>query len=299
LKFSKAVRKRWRLDTPMLVPAQWQGSVEHFYHFFFGYFMPITIWLEKNPCPRITVRDCGPMNPWFELLNKQTEISFIQPGVMLQRTLTNLQKNQVFWGWDDPSHFQSKNLKKFRDAHGKRLNLPVHTDSSETRNVTVLIRGESSSFFESQSEVLGSGSAARSIGNLGQIDTHLNGYTSLLIIDTAVMTPEDQIRAIWDTDILVAQHGAGLSNMVWMRPGATVVEIQPPLAPVIDTIFSNLAAACGLKHSVIPQKDAHADVDVATLSEHVKNLMVHDIAVVPQIQGTRLFQFIRALPRGW
>ena len=113
------------------------------------------------------------------------------------------------------------------------------------------------------------------------------------------MTPEDQIRAIWDTDILVAQHGAGLSNMVWMRPGATVVEIQPPLAPVIDTIFSNLAAACGLKHSVIPQKDAHADVDVVTLSEHVRNLMVHDIAVVPQIQGTKLFQFIRALPRGW
>ena len=261
--------------------------------------MPITIWLEKNPCPRITVRDCGPMNPWFELLNKQTEISFIQPGVMLQRTLTNLQKNQVFWGWDDPSHFQSKNLKKFRDAHGKRLNLPVHTDSSETKNVTVLIRGESSSFFDSQSEVLGSGSAARSIGNLGQIDAHLNGYTSLSIIDTAVMTPEDQIRAMWDTDILVAQHGAGLSNMVWMRPGATVVEIQPPLAPVIDTIFSNLAAACGLKHSVIPQKDAHADVDVATLSEHVRNLMVYDIAVVPQIQGTKLFQFIRALPRGW
>ena len=27
-------RKKWRIKQVMVVPAQWQGSVEHFYHFF-------------------------------------------------------------------------------------------------------------------------------------------------------------------------------------------------------------------------------------------------------------------------
>ena len=77
MKLKHSVAKKWRLETPMLVPAQWQGSVEHFYHFFFGYFMPAALWLEKNPVPRIVVRDSGPMNPWFELLSPRTTVDFI------------------------------------------------------------------------------------------------------------------------------------------------------------------------------------------------------------------------------
>ena len=41
-------RKRWRIRQTMVVPAQWQGSVEHFYHFFLGYFMPLILWQERT-----------------------------------------------------------------------------------------------------------------------------------------------------------------------------------------------------------------------------------------------------------
>jgi hypothetical protein len=53
MKIRKRVPSKWQIAEPMLVPAQWQGSVEHFYHFFLGYFMPVVLWLHKNPAPSI------------------------------------------------------------------------------------------------------------------------------------------------------------------------------------------------------------------------------------------------------
>lgn len=51
-----------------VVSNHWDGSVQVFYHFLLRYFAPITIWLRKDGSKRIAVRDCGPMNQWFDLL---------------------------------------------------------------------------------------------------------------------------------------------------------------------------------------------------------------------------------------
>jgi len=47
--------------------------------------------------------------------------------------------------------------------------------------------------------------------------------------DNNITVPEhvDQLRLLFETDVLIAAHGAGLSNIVVMQPGAVVIELFP------------------------------------------------------------------------
>lgn len=72
---------------------------------------------------------------------------------------------------------------------------------------------------------------------------------------------------LWDAEILVVQHGAGLSNMVWTKLESLMIEIQSPLAPTIDSIFTHLAPASQLRHTIIRQDHEHAEISLESLAE--------------------------------
>mmetsp|Transcript_104358 Transcript_104358/g.212847 ORF Transcript_104358/g.212847 Transcript_104358/m.212847 type:complete len:103 (-) Transcript_104358:142-450(-) len=59
------------------------------------------------------------------------------------------------------------------------------------------------------------------------------------------MTIEQQAALIQETDVLVGVHGAGLTHLIELPRGASVVEItpSPPPLPIrsVANIFSNLA----------------------------------------------------------
>ena len=74
----RARRVAYRQRT-LLVANHWEGSVQQFYHFFLGYFMPVCTWLRDHPDTTIAVRDCGPMNPWFALLPEDVDVEIIPP----------------------------------------------------------------------------------------------------------------------------------------------------------------------------------------------------------------------------
>jgi hypothetical protein len=62
---------------------------------------------------------------------------------------------------------------------------------------------------------------------------------------------EAQIRMFHNADVVIAVHGAGLTNTMYMRPGGVVVEVIPYFdsrhAPVIG-IFPRLSGIIGLNH---------------------------------------------------
>lgn len=45
------------------------------------------------------------------------------------------------------------------------------------------------------------------------------------VVDSDGMSVEDQIRLFSEVDILIANHGAGLTNMIYMKPGGRVLEL--------------------------------------------------------------------------
>ena len=59
----------------------------------------------------------------------------------------------------------------------------------------------------------------------------------------------DQIRSFREADIVVGVHGAGLTNIVFCRPGATVLEIPLANRPASEgAYFGHIAVSLGLSY---------------------------------------------------
>lgn len=246
----------------LLVPNQWRGSVEHFYHFLLGYLYPIVLTVQARHLPRITVRDCGPLTPWFRLLESDVEVEVIPAGHMLRRFAGDRQSAIVLKPYDDPVSFHGRFLAVFAEWTRERARAKV---GDASRSVTVLDRRPGSDFYaRGRSEAAGSGADRRSVPNLSDIRGALAARVPTRLLDTAGMKPADQVQALAASRVLVAQHGAGLSHMLWMAPGSLIVEIQPPSAPLPE-LFSRLAAALGHEHRTVAQAADHAAVDPAAV----------------------------------
>jgi len=57
-----------------------------------------------------------------------------------------------------------------------------------------------------------------------------------------------QVRLMMDVDLLVGMHGAGLMNLVFLRPGAWVLEIWGGDRPAVNRHYHNMAALIGVNH---------------------------------------------------
>lgn len=70
------------------------------------------------------------------------------------------------------------------------------------------------------------------------------------LVDFEGMSIEEQIKYIYDTDILVGAHGAGLTHAMWLKPGRSLVEIQPDRMHGSDEHrgFRGLAKVRGLQY---------------------------------------------------
>jgi hypothetical protein len=280
----------------MIVPGTWQGSVEHFYHFLLGYFMPTILWQETSGSTTFSVRDCGPLNSWFGLFRANTDLEVMKPGQMLQRFVTHRQRSLVVRAWDDPRRFHRRALERFTQVVLTRVQ--AHYPANSTPQITILDRASSPAYYLSgHSEAHGSAGAWRSIPKLTQISEALKAHGAVRVIDTAALLPEEQIQTLAATDILVAQHGAGLSNSIWMRPGSCVVEIQPPQLPTVDAIYSNLASARTLRYTKVEQKHDHAPVDPNAVRDAVRHVTDSCTPLIPPMPGSWPIRMLRQLPR--
>lgn len=248
-----------------VVPNQWSGSVQQYYHFLLGYLAPVLLWLDDNGTERITLRDCGPMNPWFEVLDDVTNVELMQVGHFLHVYAGKLQPSIVLRGMDYPDSFDPKRLARFRMRMHELLDVPT-TSATAT---TVLVRTPANPFyFTPESEIDLAGAERRSVPNLAE----WGAATALPVdvIDSAAMSAHEQVAVSSATRVLVGQHGAGLTNMVFMPPGGTVIEIHPPLPQEAVNTFRSLAAACGHTYATVAQRDVHAPVDTANLESAIK-----------------------------
>jgi len=71
---------------------------------------------------------------------------------------------------------------------------------------------------------------------------------------------KDQIELFSVADIVVAQHGASLANLVWCKQSALVIEVIDP--QVRPPYFEALAHRLSLNYISIPQANNHAEIDI-------------------------------------
>ena len=68
-------------------------------------------------------------------------------------------------------------------------------------------------------------------------------------VQTETLSVAEQARLFEQADLVVAPHGAGLANILFMRPGARVLELLPILKP--KTCYVSLAAAMGVRYACV------------------------------------------------
>jgi hypothetical protein len=86
---------------------------------------------------------------------------------------------------------------------------------------------------------------SRSVVNLEEIIPILNGTGLPLnwIQEMGVLTWEQQVQAMADTGILIAVHGAGLANIVFLPAHAVVIEVFPYI--MYASMYRDAAATAG------------------------------------------------------
>jgi len=253
----------------LVVSNHWDGSVQVFYHFLLGYFAPLTIWLRESGSKKIAVRDCGPMNPWFDLLEPEISVQIVKPGVALHTLAGNRSRHHIVTGLDYPRKHNRHRLSAATKA--MRSFLPMF----ETNSTPILIidRATTDDFHSSSmSETEMSGARRRSTPNLRDVCEEILIPSSYVFADMATLAPELQVALAQQSKVLVAQHGAGLTHMIWMPKGSTVIEIHPPLPDEAIDVFRLLAKALGHKYIRISQSHVHANIVSSDLIEVFNSL---------------------------
>ncbi len=108
----------------------------------------------------------------------------------------------------------------------------------------------------------GSGSLRRSLPNQAEIwealkESCLEGLTPVHV-QLEHLSFNQQVELFRSARIVIGQHGAGLTNCLWMQPGSAVIEVNPygPARPH----FKILAKLAGLEYLTVPQNGEHGVV---------------------------------------
>jgi hypothetical protein len=218
-----------------LIPKH-DGSLDNYYHFLIGYLLPITEVLSKNTDKNIeyVVRDCGQMNVWFERLQVFYDIEIMGIEQFLGECLDSENKI-IFDYYDDPKFFNKRNMKEIlkklkwfysRDtSNHNNENVGVLTRSFAKTNISLFTRINNKPRFMENSKDL--------------IDRINEDVGSCAPIDTSEDSCESVINTYNNLKILIGQWGAGLTNMVWMPPNSTIIQVMSK-----DGLNANLWENC-------------------------------------------------------
>jgi hypothetical protein len=149
-------------------------------------------------------------------------------------------------------------------SHHLRTVIP--TPETESRNL-VLIRRSGHRFFTQQA----------AISTKLQVIAREFGLNFYLFIDNPSPPPEEAMREFNNAAIVVGPHGAGLSNLLFSKPGTMVVEglCNPPH---INMCYTRLIHLLGLRYHGLVSRggcEGHVDIPAAEV-ERVVRLMLQE-----------------------
>lgn len=86
----------------------------------------------------------------------------------------------------------------------------------------------------------------RRISNEHEILPIINNY-GFEVIHPENISFEEQVKLFYSTAVLVGLHGAGLTNMIFMQPGSTIIEIRRH-GDSLNNCFFTMASDLGMKY---------------------------------------------------
>lgn len=270
------------------------GRAGHFYHYMLGYLMPIVISPDRTP-GRVSVVSVG----LLDRITRQVfgnEVDIIpEPDItktdypkarnrlnkrfgnfvfkrffirtILKRSMSRALKNYkhdrllMLEPFDSPLLYRSDRISVFRDFIVKRLADRIKTLKASVNKPDILLieRGQPHGHYAEAGRT--SGGQRRSIPNIDSLCDLLKKHHEIEIFNLEDKDLALQIAVFSEAKVVIAQHGAALTNLIWMRPGSLAIEIIPPNKVPADPgqeFFSHLAAEMDIRHQYVFQDHEHA-----------------------------------------
>lgn len=259
-----------------------------FYHFFFAILLPLceisrTGIFGKQ---KIYIRSCGRFDPILKEINGALNLNLkLIPSLDVLPVLTKTGANLDFFILDSmeghyyrngrfcirPFAYDGERLRAISShvrSHLKPMtSSPACQYYGNRSDVTMILRGGGLS---------GHGNSSRSVLNAGVIVSALQseGF-SVSTFELEGKSLSEQIAIFDSAKIVLAQHGAALSNLVWTRPGRPhVIEIVPPkFAQPGWHYFDALCSAMQIPREEIRQSGNVSAVDPDEVVKRVRSII--------------------------
>jgi glycosyl transferase family 61 len=305
------MRSRWHVTI-----RHGPGTPEHFHHFLLGHFVPLVYHLSTDwkhaRFDRLIVRSCGPLDrimselgePRIEIIGRDQHLK------MAQLADADGVKFVTIQGCDYPATFDRATFSRVSDVlmsmsatQVASRRLAARWPSDRGSRILLIQRGPSHPYYHSDRAEgkPSSGQDRRSIANHDELYRALRlEYPGCLSATAESLSLSDQIALFSLADVIIAQHGAALANLIWARSNATVIEIFPQTATVrqkANDMFRFLALCNGLRYRKLLQPNDHSPICI----DAVRNLVATVLTSRPGSAGIvlrrRAFRLVRpALP---
>jgi hypothetical protein len=272
------------------------GTILHYYHFFFACLIPLIDFKLQHP--NITeFRLTESIGPFHRMVSRDI---YLNVRVVGNTSLTGTENILQLPAYDtfENRFFTNASYDKMpisvRDNLIKFFETTLPGPVKKHRNMwaavheprIVFIQRKADPEFNSGTFASSSGAYRRYIQNHREIKSALKLKYRRSTVNIAMenMNIYDQYVTFRSANILIAQHGAALANMIFMNSlgeviGTTsgelrnsfahVIEISPPYGRA-SKYFRNMAAHFNVSYSSIEQNETKGDVDVNVVLAHLE-----------------------------
>ncbi len=232
------------------------NRVEHYFHFLFDLTLPLWRLMAASP-PDVTfaLQPFGIFTPRLEqLFPGRVRIEDADEAGSPLRRERLLGMNPQF------VHLSYRHLEAFKQHVLNVLEIDANTPRDQ---VLLIERLPPNEYFAKHAVKRGAGASRRSIPNHDELAEAIRSMIEAPFefhnVQLENMPFAEQVRLFDRAALVIGQHGAGLANCLWTRPGSQVVELthNPSLAH-----FQCISSAMGHQHFIHRTAGNHAPVDV-------------------------------------
>jgi len=203
-------KKKDTMNTKYVLFNNNEGSTGHYYHFFYAVYLPLTAYLLNNPLEEIYLRGCDKMTKHLYnhpfVLEKKIKLNVVRKKDLIkEKRLQKIQGIDILYEKQKEFFNIHSNIKDYFNKTYELLDIVQ-------KNILLIERPFND--------------PRRTITNIKEIENILKlNYNNVIRVTLEDLSIKEQAQMFASSKIVIAQHGAGLSNMYFCRPDTFLLEI--------------------------------------------------------------------------
>jgi len=247
------------MSEPAFVRVLTKSYTEHYFHFLYGYLIPFVIKAEKSNDVVYLFDSCGP--PMNDIIRQMRGYKVdIYRGQKIDKKI-------MLPSYDSPD-FSGLD---FGLARERMFSMLEEDMDSTKRQILFVARARPHSFYIEKAKIKDSGASRRSVPNMHEAFELVSSRFPSRMVELENMPMCQQVATFRDSSCVVLQHGAAMGNLLWCRPGTSVVEIGNDEE---TKYYEKLVCAMRLRRKIVGHPSPHSKIDASVVAKVALKLSV-------------------------